>query len=61
MFVCGVCGVLCDAACGVVLFCVVAVCLCVLFHRCVGVVCDLLCGDVWFVFCVLFLSVCSLC
>ena len=45
---------------GLFLFCVIVVCLCVLFHVFVGVVRELLRGDVWFGFvCVVFACVCS--
>ena len=58
---CGACGVLCDAVCGVVLCCVIVVCVCVMFHVFVGVACDVLCGDAWFGFvCGLFLCACFL-
>ena len=61
VFVCGVCGILCDAVWCVVLFlcgCCVC-CVCVVFHVFAGVVCDLLCGDVWFGFvCVVFVCAC---
>ena len=55
VFVWFVCDRVCDGVWCVVRFCVIVVCLCVLFHVSVGVVRALLCGDVWFGFaCVAF-------
>ena len=61
VFVCGVCGILCDDVwCVVLVRVIVACCVCVFFHVFVGVVCDLLRGDVWVAFvCAVFVCVSS--